>query len=151
MQRGVYLWQNSKLATLIQLFLLCLVRFSVKGPRDAPTTQHWVPASETQASPEWVVGLCCCWLGTREWGGLSYQLLCWVTLDGMGQMAESNLETIRSAGELVLQFYIFFFSPSVGQRYRKARFKWSWTCSPSSTLNSRGKSQKSIWKQSKSA
>lgn len=45
-------------------------------------------------------------------GGLSYQLLCWVTLGAewhRGKTAESNLETIRSAGELVLQFSLFFF------------------------------------------
>lgn len=73
-QQGVYLWQNSKLAALINLFPLCLIRISVKGLRDVPTTQHWVPASETQASPRRVVGLCCCWVSRQEQGeGLAYQ------------------------------------------------------------------------------
>lgn len=117
MQRGVYLWQ-SKCAALINLFFLCLDRFSVKGLRDEPTTQHWVPASETQTRPGRVVGLCC-WVSRQEQGeGLSYQLLCWVTPcaeQHRVQKTESNLETIRSAGVFLLQYFFSLWDSVTGK------------------------------------
>lgn len=125
----------NELTALIKLFLLCLVRFSGKRPRDVPTAQHWFPASETQASPERVAG--------AGWGTQLHRVVVlghtmWRTAQG----AKINPENIRSAGVLLLWYLFFFFSVT---------FKWSQTFTRSSILNSYSKPQKSIWKQDESA